>query len=287
MLRLNILGYKGYFVLSNISKQHYSLIDEVVIAKDSSIQNDYFNESVAFCKAAGLKHYERNKEPKCKSDYIILIGWRWLVDDITKLAIIHDSLLPKYRGFNPLVTALINGDKYIGATCIAGHTEYDKGEILGQKKVKISYPIKIKTAIELVSDLYIELLNDLLQSIKEKQLTSKPQNEEKATYSLWRDEDDYAIDWSEDSEKIKRFIDAVGFPYLGAKTKLNDSFFRILDAEIITDVKIENRVAGKVIFKDEKGLTVVCGKGLIRIKELYHDDGKLFDYSNKFRLKFQ
>lgn len=287
MLRVNVLGYKGFFVLSNLSKEHYSLIDEVVIAKDKSTQNDYFNESVTFCNSVGLKWFERNKEPICKSQYIILIGWRWLITDTSQLVIIHDSLLPKYRGFNPLVTALINGDENIGATCISGHSEYDRGDILGQKKIKITYPIKIQSAIEKISDLYVELLNDLFYSIKEKSLESVPQDEKNATYSLWRDEDDYAIDWRMDSEKIKRFIDAVGFPYLGAKTKLDDAYYRVFDAEVIPDVEIENRVAGKVIFKDLNGLTIVCGKGLIKIKKLYHSDGTLLDYSNKFRLKFQ
>lgn len=286
MIRINTLGYKGYYVLLNI-KQFYPIIDEVVIGKDVNVENDYYDEVVNLCKINNIRYYNRKEEPKCESKYIILIGWRWLMPTDTQLVVFHDSLLPRYRGFNPLVSALINGDEHIGVTCLFGEEGYDKGAILGQEQIVVKYPLKIDQAIKLVSELYLKLMIIFLSKIQDgKVINSYNQDESKATYSLWRDEDDYLIDWSWDSMKIKRFIDSVSYPYSGAKTRVNGCILKILDSEIVEDVFIENRMPGKVIFKDKRGLTIVCGKGLLLIKTLYRDDSTLFDYSTLFRLKF-
>lgn len=288
MIRLRLLGYKGYFVLSNILK-YSAYLDDVVIARDRNVQNDYYEEIKQLCVENGILFYDRTKEPECNSSYSISIGWRWLSsDNKAQIIVFHDSLLPKYRGFNPLVTALINGDRFVGVTCLFGSGEYDRGRIIGQKKMEVQYPVKIKTVIEDISLLYLELMIDFLTKIESKQpITGQEQNEQSATYSLWRDDADYYIDWTWDADKIKRHIDAVGYPYAGAKTLLDNQELTIKDAGIVDDVKIENRDVGKVIFKNENGLVIVCGKGLLLVKDFYTSNGELFNYENKFRLKFK
>lgn len=286
MIRLLILGYKGHFALTHLKDCYLDLIEDVVIAKDEAVQEDYYNINVELCRHKGLKFYERGQEPHASSEYWVMIGWRWMVKSDAKLIIVHDSLLPKYRGFNPLVTALINGDTTIGATCLFGTDDYDRGEVIIQKKTEISYPIKINEAIVVISRLYSQILNDLCGQIASGSIVSFKQSEEDATYSLWRDSEDYFIDWNRPADEIKRFIDAVGFPYQGAKTILENCALRIDNALIVEDIRIANRQPGKVIFKDTEGLTIVCGTGLLKIKDFYFDNGSLFDYSKKFRLRF-
>ena len=67
--------------------------------------------------------------------------------------------------------------------------------------------------------------------INDEEINSISQMESEATYSVWRDEDDYLIDWTEDSDRIKRSIDALGFPYKGAKTKLNGEIVIVDDSK--------------------------------------------------------
>jgi methionyl-tRNA formyltransferase len=57
------------------------------------------------------------------------------------LVVFHDSILPQYRGFNPLVSALINGDSRVGVTAM-GTDEFDKGDIIGQRTIAINIPSK-------------------------------------------------------------------------------------------------------------------------------------------------
>jgi methionyl-tRNA formyltransferase len=187
-----------------------------------------------------------------------------------------------------LVNTLINGDTRIGVTALFASKEYDKGDIIDQKFTEIQYPIKISSAIEIVSNLYVTQCSDIVQQIIQSEpILSHPQNEKEATYSLWRNEDDYEINWSYDAEYIQRFIDAVGFPFRGASTFFDHQKIRILDASCVHDVTICNRDVGKVIFFENGFPVVVCGKGLLKINEAIYDkdQSSLFPLI-KFRIKF-
>ena len=109
----------------------------------------------------------------------------------------------------------------------------------------------------------------------------------KLTYSLWRDEDDYRVDWYKSAEDIDRFIDAVGYPYSGAFSLIHEQKVRIIDADPIEDVQVENRIPGKVIFIENGKPVIVCGKGLLRVNELVDDKTKQSILASlKFRTRF-
>jgi methionyl-tRNA formyltransferase len=286
MVRLNLLGYKGLAALRSLSSRELALISEVVAARDKAIQHDYHDEIIEYCRENNINCYTRQDAPPFNGPFEVAIGWRWLIPGKHTVIVFHDSLLPRLRGFNPLVTALINGDHEIGVTCLLAQDEYDKGDIIGQQSIQINYPIKISQAIELVSPLYASLLKDLLNGIEKGNFTAIPQDEKKATYSLWRDDDDYMISWNKSAADIRRFIDAVGYPYLGAATTWKNQLLRIKSAEEIPDVKIENREPGKVIFKDHESIIVVCGEGLLRVQQIETGTGENFDLTDKFRIRF-
>ena len=286
MVNLYLIGNKGFISLRNIDQIYYKLIKTVIIGRDKNIVNDYSDLIIKYCKNNLINYVVQNKTYNNTSDYSIAIGWRFLINDDSKLIVFHDSILPEYRGFNPLVTSLINGDSEIGVTALRASTEYDKGEIIEQKIIKISYPIKIESAIEKISSCYANLLNSILSKILSRNLNSRPQDESLATYSLWRDNFDYKINWHYDSSTIKRFIDAVGYPYNGAFTFLDNSKIIIKDSEITSDVKISNREPGKVIFKKQNNYVIVCGKGLLMVAEFFSEDGEKIDLK-KFRLRFR
>jgi methionyl-tRNA formyltransferase len=98
-------------------------------------------------------------------------------------------------------------------------------------------------------------------------LPRKAQEEARATYSLWRDDSDYEIMWDWDAPRIERFVDAVGYPYGGARTWLQSKAIRLVRVKALDDVFVENRTSGKVIFVWDHKPIIVCGRGLIRIDE--------------------
>ena len=289
-ITLFLMTRKGLKILESLGQEFRELIDFVVIARDKSVQEDCYDEIQQVCKQFNIQCFDRQSKFNINSHFAIAISWRWLINlDKTQLIVFHDSLLPKYRGFNPLVSSLINGEKKIGVTALFAADEYDCGDIIMQSSSEISYPLKIRDAIEIISNNYIAVAHKILAQIRqEEQLMSKKQEESEVSYSLWRDEEDYAIDWTKTAQEIRRFIDAVGFPYLGASTLINNKLFRIFDVEEVTDVKIENRVPGKVIFMKEGFPVVVCGEGLLKILNLIVDNtNQCFLPLTRFRTRFK
>ena len=84
-----------------------------------------------------------------------------------------------------------------------------------------------------------------------------PQDHYKASYSLWRDEDDYFINWNWPIKKIQRFVDSVGYPYKGSKkTIFRKREITVEEVKIIRNVNIVNRDNGK-IFKLYNGKPII------------------------------
>lgn len=268
---LYLLGKKGYEVLFYLVAQRGSgAVSQVVASRDSGVDDDFYKEIEGFCIDHGISFFDRkdfisNRRVSCS--YGFCVGWRWIVADSERLIVFHDSLLPRYRGFAPLVNMLINAEPIIGVTALLASSEYDRGAIIDAKELAIKYPLKIRCAIEKIIPLYQDLVVQVYDLIAQGKLITRPQSENDATYSLWRDEDDYLIDWCESSDRISRFCDSVGEPYRGAKTYLNGFSLRILDAHPVQDVFIEDRKRniGKIIFMDEGCPVVVCGSGLLKI----------------------
>ena len=291
---LFLMSQKGFMALKAIIDYNlYHLVSFVVYGEDNSIEHDCSEEIQGLCEANSIECVNKkaySEKSTDKTDMLIAISWRWLipVDGTQEIIVLHDSILPRYRGFAPLVSALINGEPEVGVTALYASSEYDCGDIIGQSKLKIDYPIKIADAINQITICYNELVTQILTSIEEgKELPRKRQNEIEATYSLWLDEEDYMIDWSLDAAKIKRKVDATGYPYKSALTKFNDKRLRIKDVEILEDVIVENRTPGKIIFTKQGKPVVVCGKGLIKINDASFDG--LSESAlplKKFRIRF-
>ena len=207
-ITLYLMTQKGFEVLKAIiERKFYPLISEVVVGRDKNIENDFADEIKSICRKNNINCIERNKDFQATSDYSIAISWRWLIpNNKSKLIVLHDSLLPKYRGFAPLVSMLCNKEKVIGVTAIFASEEYDKGDIIAQSTTEINYPIKIADAINIISKNYVDLVIKIITSIeKGEEIVAVTQEEKNATYSLWRDEEDYIIDWSKDSDEILTF----------------------------------------------------------------------------------
>ncbi|HMQ08607.1 MAG TPA: formyltransferase family protein [Saprospiraceae bacterium] len=273
---------KGFTVLKKIVETYSSSIVTYVCSdRDKNVLKDFYVEIYDYCKLNGISFYNRTQNDLPYVKYKIAISWKWIIKDTSNLIVFHDSLLPKYRGFNPLVTALINGDTQIGVTAIQAKEDVDSGNIIGSSEVSISYPIKIKDAIEIVSICYSELINSIIDKIVNNlEMPSIPQDESLASFSLWRDEDDYKIDWNDSANKIQRFIDAVGFPYKGAYSFVGDKLFKFHEVELLPDIKIANRTPGKVLRFVSDSPVIVCKEGLLLATKISDEDGNIYKLKN-------
>ena len=290
------MGKKGYQSIKEIIKTFSpNMIYFIVGARDLQIDHDYYDEILSLAKKHNITFYDKEHhwENKREEEYVFAISWRWLIKEKTgkRLIIAHDSLLPRYRGFAPLTNMLINKEQEVGVTFLFASEQYDAGDIILQKKLSITYPIKIVEAINLISYKYSEGLLEIIKRIQEgKAIESITQDHSKATFSLWRDEEDYLVDFHDSAENIKRFIDAVGFPYKGATAYIQDEKIRILDVEIYTDIVVESRNShiGKVVFIEKKLPVIICRQGLLKLKHVINDEsGQSILPFKRFRIKIK
>ena len=289
-ITLYLLNKKGFHVLSSLVEKdkHKMFVDRVVGAEDGGNSEDYYKEIRQLCNENSIPFFHRNGKFTNNSNYSMAIGWRWLIHDVPNLIVLHDSFLPRYRGFAPLTNMLINGEDHLGVSAIWASDGMDEGDIITQKKIPIDYPLKIESAIEIVSQIYGEIAANVVENlVSGEKMVSVSQNMEDATYSIWRDEDDYFINWNDTADNIKRFVDAVGHPYDGAKTKTAaGEVLRIVECSVVENVKSEIRAPGKILMFQNELPVILCGQGnkAIRLEEFGSLDGTSFTFS-KFRTR--
>lgn len=202
------------------------------------------------------------------TDLIFAVGWQFMIKNAPeKLVILHDSLLPRYRGFAPTVSALINGDNQIGVTALLPAETPDSGDILHQESTQITPPITVRAAFDALRHCYALTIARVCSEFESTgALVGQPQDEGSATYSHWLDPYDYAIDWSWEAERVVRHILAVSAPYEGAlAATYQGDLYRVASASVGNETKFEGREPGKVIARYGNDLHVTCGTGQVVI----------------------
>lgn len=282
-------GQKAFNFIAGFLSSNNNIENIVVyVDEEVNVQTEYHDNIRKLCENNKIECYlyKNSKPDLIIYKYIIAAGWSYMVES-DRLFVIHDSLLPKYRGFNPLVTALIKGDTKIGATFIKAIEQVDAGSVYAQSVVNIEYPIKIQEAIDKISSIYYEFGKKLIQILTDRSAYPIMEQDEKlASFSVWRDDDDYRINWSNDATFVKRFVDSVGYPYLGATAVLNGIKVRILDCQLYEDLRIENISPGKIFTLEDGFPVVLCGSGLLKILNMQNISGESILPWKKLKSRF-
>jgi methionyl-tRNA formyltransferase len=240
-------------------------IAHVTTAAAEGMNDDAHHQIAARAKAYGLPTFLRAHPPEYAGAQSVAAGWRWMLD-VPNLVVLHDSLLPRYRGFSPLITALVNGETEVGVTAFLAEAEPDTGPIVGQRRMPVRYPARMRDVLDQIAALYGSLAAEVLTTMAVgAPLPQRQQDHGRASWSVWRDEDDYRIDWGWDARKVVRLVDAASEPFPGAWTTANGQKGRVARAVMEPDVRIEDRVPGKVAFIRDGAPVVVCGTGMVRL----------------------
>lgn len=276
-------GYKGIQVLKKLKSK-----PKVVISYENG--EGFYEDIKNWCSNHLVEFYRRDevKLSALDVDYFFLVGWQYFVDldKDTKVFVIHDSKLPESRGFCPTVSSLIQGRSTLAASCFIpqeSNVGPDFGTVIDIRTKDIHYPIKLKEAFDIVSDLSAEIISSYTPNQPAINI-----DWEKSTFSVWRDENDFCIDWNESSDKIKRQIDATGYPYRGSTTHYDENMIRVMESSEWSDLFIEdrNKHIGKTWKLDDGCPVVICGKGLLKIEVALDESDQLIDFS-KVRKRFR
>ncbi len=200
------------------------------------------------------------------SDFGIILSEKSL--KIPKLVLnTHPSLLPKYRGPSPYVTALLNGEKETGVSLIKMTEEMDAGPIFLKEKVKIAKRETSTSLREKLGNLAGNLLLSNLEKIIAGKIEPISQNEKEATYTKFFKKEDGLIDWEEDAKLIERKIRAFT-PWPGTFTFFETPKKKIRVKILYAEVEEGNALKPEEIKIENKKLKIKTGKDYIVVKKL-------------------
>jgi methionyl-tRNA formyltransferase len=276
------VGLKGFKVLDSLISRGVR-VDRVCSYRQADDLSGSLLEIKRLTKSTDCR-FEENRRPTFgTSDLVLFVGWQFLVsvDGATKYIVFHDSLLPRYRGFSPTVAALIAGEDRIGVTAIIATAGVDEGPIVAQDSFAVVYPLKIADALARQAFLMVPLAEQIINQWRSTggYLASREQDHSLATYNVWRDDEDYLIDWNGSADEIVRMIDAVGFPYDGARTHFEGGEIIVDDALALGDLPFVRRAPGKIWQLSEGKPVIICGKGLLRLENARRPSGEPVRFS--------
>ncbi|EOA2583003.1 methionyl-tRNA formyltransferase [Enterococcus hirae] len=179
---------------------------------------------------------------------------------------VHASLLPKYRGGAPVHYSIINGEKETGVTIMEMIKKMDAGGIYAQESLPITKQDDVGTMFEKLSALGKQLLLKTLPDILNGNLSPRPQDESKVTFSPNITREQEAIDWNKTAEEIDNQVRGMR-PWPIVFTTYEQTRWKLLNVEALAEKTTAE--PGTIIKKDKKNLWIACGKQtVLAIKEL-------------------
>ncbi len=210
------------------------------------------------------------------------------VIDIPKCGVInlHASLLPKYRGANPIQWAIINGEKETGITTMKTVLKMDAGEICYSEKIKIDKSTTVPELVIEISKKAPELIYKTLKDIYEGNLIGTKQDEEGVTFAPKFKKEDGIIDFNITAELFHNKVRGLQ-PWPMAYLCRQGKNIQILETEV-SDTDSSNCEEGEIICINSSGITVKCSDKAILIKTVKPESKTgmcACDYANGMRLK--
>ncbi len=218
-------------------------------------------------------------------DVIVATNWRtWIpprVFNLPRLGTlnIHDSLLPAYAGFSPLIWALINGEKNVGVTAHMMTDVLDAGDIVLQRSVPVGPRDTATDLFHKTLALFGPITVDGLALIGSGHTAWTSQDRSRASFFHKRSVEDSLIDWTWAPEEIERLVRAQSDPYPNAYTFRNGERIRIISADLSQG--IYGGTPGRVFIREGDGVVIVAGadarhgrnRGLL-VRRIRTDDGR-------------
>lgn len=211
-----------------------------------------------------------------KPDFFITVAFGQILSqevlDIPKIGTInmHASLLPKYRGANPIQWPIINGDKVTGITTMLTDIGVDTGDILIKKEIEITEDMDATELYEIISKAGPQILYDSMIGLVNKTVTPVPQNHEEATHARKIKKEDGRINWQNSAVKIHNQVRGMK-PFPGTYTYFKDDLIKILDTAVEPTkdkeiVKSDNY--GEILDRIDNNIRVQTGEDILIVKLL-------------------
>ncbi|MFD3969766.1 methionyl-tRNA formyltransferase [Streptomyces cyaneofuscatus] len=273
-MRVVMFGYQtwGHRTLQALLDSEHDVVTVVTHPKSEHAYEKIWSDSVAdLAEKHGIPVIIRNRPDgelverlnEVAPDIIVANNWRtWMPPEIYNLPVhgtlnIHDSLLPAYAGFSPLIWALINGEPEVGVTAHLMDEELDAGDIVIQRSVAVGPTDTTTDLFHRTVDLIAPVTTEALGLIASGQTEFTRQDRSKASFFHKRAEEDIRIDWTWPAQDLERLIRAQSAPYPSAFT-----FHKGQRLEVLSAVVSEGRYGGtpgRIFYREGDGVVIVAG----------------------------
>ncbi|MET9929189.1 MULTISPECIES: methionyl-tRNA formyltransferase [unclassified Streptomyces] len=273
-MRVVMFGYQtwGHRTLQALLDSEHDVVTVVTHPKSEHAYEKIWSDSVAdLAEKHGIPVIIRNRPDaelvdrleEVAPDIIVANNWRtWMPPEIYNLPVhgtlnIHDSLLPAYAGFSPLIWALINGEPEVGVTAHLMDEELDAGDIVVQRSVAVGPTDTTTDLFHRTVDLIAPVTTEALGLIASGRTEFTPQDRSKASFFHKRAEEDIRIDWNWPAEDLERLIRAQSAPYPSAFT-----FHKGQRLDVLSAVVSEGRYGGtpgRIFYREGDGVVIVAG----------------------------
>ncbi len=232
-----------------------------------------------------------NKLISLKPDFIVTFAFGQILSqeviDIPKFATVnlHASLLPKYRGANPIQRCIYNGDTKTGITTMLTVLELDAGDICETEEIQITENMTNVELKNIISEKSPALICSTLKGLYNGDLIPKKQSCEGVCVAKKFIKHDGLIDWNNSSQNVHNQVRSmVDFPT--AYTFFNGKLLKIIETKLSKNKNILK--AGEIVCVSKEGIEVACKDGCILITKVKPESKGImgaFDFANGAKLK--
>lgn len=225
-----------------------------------------------------------------KPDFFVTFAFGQILSqeviDIPKFATInlHASLLPEYRGANPIAQAIIDGRTKTGITTMKTVLALDAGDICLSEEIEITPEMNVIELMEKISLLSPKLLDKTLKGLFDNSLKPIKQDETKATFTKKLTKEDKKINWDSDAYLLHNKIRGM-YQINTNHTTFEGKIIKVLKTEVV-ETKTGN--PGEIIDILKDGIIVstkLNALKLITIKPEGKGEMKASDWVNGSKAK--
>ncbi len=177
---------------------------------------------------------------------------------------IHPSLLPRYRGPSPVVTALLNGDESTGVTLMLPDEGMDTGPILAVRETSIGADEDAQTLTARLFEMGATLLVETLPAWERGEVRAVAQDDALASVTSLVQREDGRIDWGQPAVRVERMTRAYS-PWPSAFTTWRGSTLKVVSARARVAEAGDAESPGLVIALEDGRIGVRTGDGVLEL----------------------
>ena len=207
---------------------------------------------------------------KLEPDFFVTFAFGQILSqevlDIPKFETInlHASLLPKYRGANPIQRAIINGDSQTGICTMITELGLDCGDVCLKEIIDIPDAMNCMELFEKISEDSPKLLEKTLVDLYNGKLVPEPQCEDGVCMAAKLSKEEALIDWHKSARDIHNLVRGI-YKMPSAYFVHDGKIIKVLETKVVEDCG----ECGEFVKVTKEGIQVGCGENcilLVRVK---------------------